>query len=180
MATLIVEDGSGLPNANSFVSLAFADAYHEERGNTAWTSVANSPDDRKTEALIRGFDYINTSYTGQWPGTKLKGRAQSAQWPRKGAVDESGEPIEEDEVPIEVKQAQCEAALRELQEPGSLSPDVVGTARILREKVGDLEVQYADATSASASIPVITTIDNILASLFGPRRKSGSYFFARA
>ena len=34
---LIVEDGTGLPNANSYVSVATADAYFAMSGQTAWT-----------------------------------------------------------------------------------------------------------------------------------------------
>lgn len=35
--SLIVEDGTGLPDAESYASVAFADAYFTARNNSAWT-----------------------------------------------------------------------------------------------------------------------------------------------
>lgn len=53
--------------------------------------------------------------------------------------------FDDETAPQVVMYAIIEAAHRELVAPGSLMPEVVGTERVLREKVGDLEVQYADA-----------------------------------
>jgi hypothetical protein len=178
MAALVVETGAGLANANSWVDMGAMDDYCANMGYTTWPGVA-SPDDRRITAVIRGCAYIVRTYEGQWPGSKKEGRSQALPWPRIDSVDNNGAEIGESEIPIEVKNAQMEAALREYTNPGSLSPDVVGTERILREKVGDLEVQYADDDSSGAAIPVVTVIDGILASLIGPRRKGGVSTFLR-
>ena len=39
--TLIVEDGTGLANAESYVSVADATTYHANIGNTAWAAITS-------------------------------------------------------------------------------------------------------------------------------------------
>jgi hypothetical protein len=38
----VLEDGSGVTDANAYCSLDFADAYHAERGNAAWAAIGTS------------------------------------------------------------------------------------------------------------------------------------------
>ena len=55
----VVEDGTGLENANSFCSVAFADSYFSDRGIAAWTG-SNTV---KEQALVRATDYISNRFT---------------------------------------------------------------------------------------------------------------------
>lgn len=176
---LVVETGAGVANANSWVDMSFMDQYCADMGYSTW-GVAQSPDDVRIAAVIRGGAYVSRAYVERWPGTKVGGRSQTMPWPRADATDVDGEDIGSSEIPIEVKQAQCEAALREYVNPGSLLPDYTSASRVIREKVGDLEVQYADDFRIDAQLPVITVIDDILASIIGRKTLSGSTFFARA
>lgn len=169
MPTLILEDGTGVAGANTWTTIAESDAYHSDMGHSAWAAASASPDDARTSAKIRAAQYINNRYVGRWPGSKTYGRLQSLQWPREDGVDASGEEILSTEIPSEVKIAQMEAELRELAVPGSLSPDIVATERLLRIKADTVELQYADASAADASIPVVTAIDDILAPLIGKK-----------
>ncbi|KAG1322096.1 hypothetical protein G6F63_013518 [Rhizopus arrhizus] len=102
-----------------------------------------------------------------FPGVRTAGRGQPNEWPRTGAVDYDGDPIQPDEVPDEVERGAYEAALRELASPGSLSPDYVATEAVTKEKVGPIEVTYADSTAAGQvpNRPVVPAIDEILAPL---------------
>jgi hypothetical protein len=168
LVTMVVEDGTGKADANSYGSLADAYAYHEARGNTAWTSTPPSPEsDTQKAALIRATSYIDGRYGAKFPGTKKRGREQALAWPREDALDRDGYEIEDDEVPAEVERATFEAALRELVSPNSLNPDVVMTDRVKSEKVDVIAVEYAASTQASDSIPVVGQIDDILAVLIG-------------
>lgn len=153
-------------------TLSDANTYHSDRGNTGWAG----SDADKTAALIRASEYIDGRYRyqagGCWRsmfrGRKTGGRAQSAEWPRTGATDSEGNAIPDDEVPSEVERATYEAALRELESPGSLSPDYVASQQIVREKVDVIEVQYASATSSGAATPNrphVTIVDDILSGL---------------
>ncbi|WP_115560020.1 DnaT-like ssDNA-binding protein [Xanthomonas arboricola] len=154
-------------------TLEGADAYHLARGNTDWSA---GSEQARTAALVRGTDYIDGRYrilmpSGRWqsmfPGVRTDGRGQPNEWPRTGAVDYDGNPIPGDSVPGEVERATYEAALRELARPGSLSPDFVATETVTREKVGPIEVSYADGGVAGqpANRPVVPAIDEILAPL---------------
>jgi hypothetical protein len=166
-------------------NVAAADAYQAARANTAWTG----DDMAKQAALIRASAYIDGKYQfenacGRWEslfsGVKTGGRAQTLQWPRTGATDNEGSAIPPDEVPNEIEQATYEAALREIVNPGSLSPDYVATQAIKREKVGPLETEYAvsdGASGAASARPVITTVDEMLAPLLGCKTYCGVAVF---
>lgn len=150
---------------------AKADAYHLERGNSAWAGT----DAAKDSALVRGTDYIDGRYrwrltSGRWqsmfPGERTAGRTQAREWPRTGAEDYDGNEIPDDETPIEAEHATYEAALRELVEPGSLSPDYVPSGQVIREKVGPIEVGYSAPQVTDNMLPnrpIIPMIDEIIA-----------------
>lgn len=158
------EDGTGLADANSYATEAEADDYFEDRGQTtAWDAITD-----KEGALVRGSSYIEAMYGSRWPGTRLNGRGQALGWPREDGLDQSGEEIAENAVPVEVKYAAFEAALREGASPGSLTPDYASSARVTHERVDVLEVSYSDSSTANTR-PIITMIDELLAPLIGPR-----------
>ncbi len=119
----------------------------------------------RDSALIVASGYIDGRYRDRFPGRKAGGRAQSLEWPRFNAVDASGEGIAEDEVPVEVEHAVYEAALREVQAPGSLSPDFDATALVKRERVDVIETEYVVPTDATAARLVVSIIDDILSGL---------------
>ncbi|MFH7423074.1 hypothetical protein RA276_31690, partial [Pseudomonas syringae pv. tagetis] len=65
-------------------------------------------------ALIRASAYNDGRYrkllaSGMWqslfPGVKTEGRGQAREWPRTGADDYAGNPIPDDQLPIELEQA---------------------------------------------------------------------------
>lgn len=153
-------------------TLVDAGTYHADRGNVAWAA-GSAPD--RTAALVRATDYIDGRYrhrlkSGRWqsmfPGERTAGRGQANEWPRTGATDYDGNEIASDEVPIEVKHATYEAALRELTVPGSLSPDFVPSGQVIREKVDVVEIGYAAPVPTGNSTPnrpVIPMIDEIIA-----------------
>lgn len=159
-------------------TLAGAESYHADRGNTAWTG----SDIVKQAALVRASAYIDGRYrlrwpSGRWvsqfPGVKAGGRAQQLEWPRSGAIDYEYQPIPADTVPDEVERATYEAALRELVVPGSLSPDYSPSSLIKSETVGPLKTDYAVAEASAGDSPpnrpVIPAIDEILAPVLTTR-----------
>ncbi|WP_051677254.1 DnaT-like ssDNA-binding protein [Bradyrhizobium sp. URHD0069] len=161
---IIVEDGTGLADANSSVSVADADAYHSARGNSAWTEASTSPDQGKAAALIRGTAAIEAMIRNRLSGEKINGREQALLFPRSGMTDADGEEIAEDEIPVEIVHAVCEASLRELVAPGSMSPDLERGGQIRRLKAGSVEIEYGGNASAQTTFSII---DGILAGLLG-------------
>lgn len=154
---LIVETGSGLTNADSYVSLTDANTYHVARGSSTWT--ASVPSDAvKEAALIKATDFIDARYRDRWKGRKNTS-AQALTWPRTGAVIDgdgsegfvagfgpvtNGFLISSDTIPELLKRAVSELALRSLAE--ELAPDVgPGAGSITQKKVGPLEVSYSES-----------------------------------
>ena len=83
-------------------------------------------------------------------------------------------------MPVEIEQATYEASLREITNPGSLSPDYVASQMIKREKVGPLETEFAvsESSSGAGSVrPVITIVDEMLAPLLGCKTHCGIAVF---
>ena len=119
---LVIENGQGLSNAESYVDVDYVDAYFLKRGLTQWASLTN-----REQLIIRAMDYIENNYTYQ--GTKLIS-TQALQFPRLI----NGETV----YPIALKNAVCELALKSNEE--DLLADTDKTT--IREKVGTLEVEY--------------------------------------
>ncbi|WP_370599560.1 DnaT-like ssDNA-binding protein [Pseudomonas nitroreducens] len=161
--------------ADFYGTVAGADAYHQARGNAAWTGT----DEAKTAALTRASAYIDglgtqmpvTQCVLVFPGKKVGGRGQALQWPRTGAVDREGDPIDAGSVPTEVEQATYEAALRELVKPGSLNPDYVATTAVKRAKVGPLETEFFGPAEGDdqPNKPYVGIINDILAPIMAWR-----------
>lgn len=135
----IVEDGTGVANANAYIDIAFADNYFAERGITAWTG----DDTAKEQAIIKATDYIELRFIGSFKGTK-ETIAQGLSWPRTGAVDPNGDSLEE--VPLRLKKATAEYAVRTIS--AALLPDPTTdasgrTVTRIKEKVGPIETETA-------------------------------------
>jgi len=149
--------------ADYYGSVAAADTYHSDRGNSAWTGT-NSV---KIAALIRATMYIDATYKLRFIGYRTNRRDQDLEWPRADAYDEiNGQTIPSDEVPIEVEYATYEGALRELVSPGSLNPDV--TFGKIKEEVSiyqAVSVKYAKSNSALDQKPIIGIIEGLLANV---------------
>ena len=135
MPDLTVETGSNVTGANSFISLDDADTYFENRGDTTWSAAS---DGSKEEALVRAVDYMDSL---RWKGYRTN-ETQPLCWPRSGVKDKDGYSIDIDDIPQAVKDAQCEAAKRELTS-GTLQPDIDAGGQPIMEKVDVITVQYA-------------------------------------
>lgn len=103
--TLIVEDGTGLANADAYASLSTVDAYATARGLSAWTGA----DAIKEAAIREATVYLDASY--DWTGAILK-TTQALAWPRSGAIDREGRVITG--LPRRLVEACCELAVMKL------------------------------------------------------------------
>ncbi len=147
--------------------------YGDEAGFTDYAEVAGyvfpdgTTDAQKAAARQRGALVIDR-YEPRFSGRRTGGFAQERAWPRTGATTYNGEAIPSDEIPIAIVNASYEAAFLELTNPGSLSPVVTGSSTVKREKVGQIEVEYATSSSTSVAdmiamaTPVVTTIEGLL------------------
>jgi len=151
--TLIVEDGTGLAGAESYVSVADADAYHAGRDNTAWAAISTTA--LKEAALRRATDYLG-GFAERWKGYRLT-ETQALDFPRcnvpkpgTGGASYYGS----SEVPAPLVKACCELALR--ASAGDLSEDT--GQEIIREKVGQLETEYQPGSRAGSKFPAVDSL----------------------
>lgn len=164
---LIVEDGTGLVGAESYVSDTDASTYLTSIGNPGdpeWT--AASVGEREI-ALRQATQYLNSIRRDQWRGTR-KTKLQALAWPRAFAVDDDNFPIADDAVPLALERATAEAAWRFIKNSGVLIPDYAGTGDIKRRrsKVGSLEdeVEFL-AGSTPGDQQVFPVIELLIAGL---------------
>lgn len=169
---LVIEDGAGKADAESYASIADIAAYATARGLTFAITGGTNATDAETAAR-RATTWLDATYRGGFTGRKKNGRDQRLEWPRYDAHDNQCpvEFIADDEIPREIIDACCEAAIREKASPGALSPDVTpGTVKKRVRVEGAVEVEYAAGTTpAQAQRPIATVIDDILSSLIGAR-----------
>lgn len=168
---LIVTPGAA--DADSYATLAAADAYHTARGNATWTGA----DAVKESALRRATSWLDGTYGARWAGLAVNGRSQPLGWPRLDALDFYGNEVDDTTIPDEVVTATIEAALRELVEPGSLSPDVTPGRQVRSETVGPLSVTYTGPVGVAGLTPLLSIVDAALSTLIG---RGGVKFVERA
>jgi hypothetical protein len=157
---LIIEDGSTPAGANSYASLDTIFTYADAHGLV----FAASPSTLGEQAAVRATSAIDATYRGRFPGYRSSGRLQSLEWPRGQAYDVEGLLIDGTEIPQEIIDATCEAAIRELASPGSMMPDLERGGSIQRLKAGSVEIDYGANASART---VFTMIDGILSRILG-------------
>jgi len=154
---LIIEDGSAVQDANSYVGL------EEARELALLRGITLSPNDNELTAhLINAADRI-TTYESHFTGYRVSG-AQGLSYPRTGSY-RYGSAFPFESIPKELKLAQVVMA-GILEEGGELW--ATGTSGITREKVGPLETEYSDTAADSVGNPVLPQIDSILTPLFIP------------
>jgi len=168
---LTVEDGSGVTDADAYISLADAEALYLKRNGEAWAGT----DADKEAAIIRATSWVDTL---DFVGSPSGGRSQSLQWPRKNATDRNGYEIDTDELPHEVEDATGILAFAEFDAPGILTPDIDRTAFAKREKVGPIEVENVSnpGTESWNRVTVTAAMDLLNALTIGVNTK----FLARA
>ena len=166
---LIVEDGSGVANAESLVSVSFADDYATRYGLDAWASLTLT---QKEVALRKATAYLQSVYHGKWAGYRSY-QHQALDFPRayipkdRSLVDDDSilSPTGDtafypsNEVPNEVQAATVELATKSLS--AALLPDFDRLPK--RETVGPLTVEYESNKSPVTTYP---QIERMLARFF--------------
>lgn len=145
-------------NADSYVSVEDCAAYAVKKG----LAFQVSPLEPAEQALRRATAWIDATYRSRFPGAATD-VWQALEWPRAGVIYR-GQPFDEDTIPQQIKDATCEAAVRELASPGGLAPDLERGGAIKTLKAGSVEIDYADNADLTTTF---TTIDGILSGLIG-------------
>jgi hypothetical protein len=151
---LIVEDGTGRADAESYVSEAEASAYFAARANEAWDNVED-----KEAALRRATDYMLQAYHGRWKGMRATA-LQALDWPRRNVPLEDDPAwltlLEHTVVPIQVKRATIELALIAADPTAPLVPTLERAQSSV--SVGEISVTYEASSSQLQRFPLIDMI----------------------
>jgi hypothetical protein len=140
---LIVEDGTGRADAESYCSVADADKFHMARGNeSAWVDLDT---DVKEQYLRAATDYMLQMYRSRWKGCR-RIITQALDWPRYSVElsDVGMGPYrayeKTDIVPALVRDACATLALK--AKSGELAPDLKRTVK--QKTIGPITTIYAD------------------------------------
>lgn len=165
---LIVEDGSIVANANSYVSVADVRAYATERGITL------PADDATLETKVHmAMDWFE-GYTFRWQRVSP---LQTLSFPRTG-VELDGLEYPDDVVPARVIktvcQATCDAVTIEL-EPSYAG---TGTGAVKKKKLDVMEKEFFEP-SWSSQTPMLTKLVRMIEPLIGSGLGAGRLSVAR-
>jgi len=147
---IIVEDGTLIADANSYVSIADVDAYATSRG-LVWTG----DDAVKGAAILGAMDYIESKPFVGYVSTST----QLLQWPRSGAYA-NGWNITSDNIPLMLIKATCQATVDQMA--GDMMPTLKRGGAIKRRKVDVLETEFFEGASATTKY---SRVDILLAPL---------------
>ena len=163
---LVVEDGTGKSDAESYISVADADAYFTKRGNTTWLALTETV---KEQLLRKATDYLVQVYRMRWKGVRVSA-TQALDFPRNFMEREDYEAstingyqmlggnyyYPADDVPVEVANSCAELAYK--ANSATLAPDL--SRATIREKVDVIEVEY---DKSQPQYTQYRAIDNALA-----------------
>lgn len=150
MIAIILEDGTGVANANSYVSIDDIKAYASGRGISLPTS-----DDAIASLLVEAYDFVIT-YECKFSGSRTFPLTQTGAWPRKEATM-YGEDLASDVIPGPVKTAQMQIAIA-ANTGIVLFPSQTGAA-VKREKIGPIDTEYENGTWSASNLPVLSNVE---------------------
>lgn len=159
--SLITEDGTGLPNAESYCSVADADKYFEERNIAEWSAIATSD---KEANLRKATDYIELRFSERFKGVRLCD-TQSLSFPRanNGLVA----------LPRNLQRACAEYALRARTGALVADPTIDASGQVVvsaTKKLGPMEKTTQYASTARDLFRPYPAADNLLKSLLRSAR----------
>lgn len=153
--TLIVETGSLVAGANSFVSETQIITYALQRGVT----LPSSTDEDLDAVAVLGIKAMDYLLGLPWRGQPVD-PAQTTPWPRKNLNLTPDVP--DNVVPRAVIEAQLQLALL-VQAGNDISPIHTGTGFIVRDRVGPIDTIYSEKVGVSTDgRPIIPVVDGLL------------------
>ena len=158
---LVIEDGTVVTGANSYVTSAEVIAFALARG-------ISIPEDTDLDGMVvQAKDYVD-SFEDQYKGVRVSA-TQPLAWPRKNVVIFSAK-LPEDSIPQRLKDAQCQATI-EVFNGAELQPNITGYA-VRVEKVDVIQVEYATGGGSNSVAqpeytPSYTKVIALLKPLFG-------------
>ena len=172
MVDMVVEDGTGLTNANSYVSVQEADDYLSIKSATAYAL---------WDAELEQENYLMWATRLLDQRANFQGRKSEStsalRWPRSGVTDRDGISLAYDEVPPAIKAATIEIAFNLISkgvDPSAPAADPTGALK--RVKADVVEVEYVQGSASPGSDYFPAGINEILSGLGSLSTGTGSRF----
>lgn len=171
---LVVEDGTGLANAESYYSVANTDTYFSsKRGDSVtyaddWTAATTAV----KEACLRWATRLIDKYW-LFDGEKST-TTQALRWPRRYVYDIEGDEIDGDDIPTDLEYATAEMARALLVDPDRVEDQEVGLSAL---SVGTINLTF-DKYDRIKVLP--KTVQNFLSDFGRARSGNGSRAVERA
>lgn len=153
-------------------TVAAADTYHTERGNTGWIGT-NAV---KEAALLIASEWLDEVYGEMFTGYPTDKASQERAWPRREAHDVYGDYFAIDAIPVQMERATYEIALRQIVSPGSLFKDwTPGQEKLSVAVSGAVSVTYRGAANYSEAQLKIGKVGSILRPIIDANSRSSAY-----
>lgn len=149
---LIIEDGTGKSDAQSYAAAADLTAFAAARGIT----LTAATDAAKEILLIRAMDYLEAQEP-QFQGTRFS-ETQALAFPREDIVLH-GQEVAETPLPALLIKALCQLAV--YADSGDLVASGDGR-EVIKKKVGPLETTYSESGGGANPQPALTAFWNFL------------------
>lgn len=159
MATLVIEDGTGVATANAYILASDADTILEVNP-TAYATWSALTAQQMDDYVIWASGWLDDYF--DWKGYKTV-PTSGMRWPRCGVYDRDGILIAEDEIPEQLKQAVAETAvwLVNSAAAGSGGIDDNLPEGIKRVKADVVEIEFFEGGSADSQSGSNLLPDNI-------------------
>jgi len=165
---LVVENGQGLSDANSYIEKADVEKYLP---SLMYTKFNELTEEEQTDGMVTASMFINYSFN--WLG-KQKTLEQGLSFPRINLFFQ-GHKIPDDYIPIQIKKA-CVMALNLIMQFGMNFFQETGEAQVKKEKLGSIETEYFEALKANyLCSSEYLDINNMLRGLFSTGRGNEVY-----
>jgi hypothetical protein len=144
---IILEDGTGVPDANAYVDSDFAATYFRGTDLAAWNKI---DEHEREDLIVLASGYIDTAFT--WKGVR-ETPEQGLSWPRTGVIVDG---FMADGVPAAMKKATCEA-VRLRMNGESLYSDDAGK-EITSASSDSVSIHYAKNEKAVTRFDIINKL----------------------
>lgn len=170
----------GGPSSESYASIETIHAYAVKVGASFPITGSDTPSTAAAIAAAeaaarRATAALDGTYGPRFIGVPASPQ-QALEWPRSDAWYR-GEELPDDTIPQKIVEAVAEAAIRELANPGSMSPDLKRGGKIKAVGAGSARVEFMDGAPAGTSF---TKIDGLLTGLVKPASSFATSFVSRA
>lgn len=161
---------AGATNANSYATIAQADAYHERHPYGSTWHDQEVP--VREQALVWATALLDRHV--EWFGL-IASSTQALRWPRTSTADRDGRPVSGATIPAALQDVTAELARWLLESDRTAESEAAAAGSITGLKVGSVEINYGAGGSTSATVDVLPdAVVAMLAPLGSIVQKPGS------